>query len=129
NESLVTLITGHAEITCFEGDVVSIEAGQQVRIVRQDDGSCDDQYVEFTEEQEAEMLRDREWIREEHHGAIWEALNDVGGLKRNGVGDNQIPVSNNEEIADQKDQSFIPNIDYPGDDVGPDGPFSYIPYP
>ena len=129
NESLVTLITGHAEITCFAGDVVSIEAGQQVHITRQDDGSCEDQYVEFTEEQKENMLRDLEWIREEHHGAIWEALNEVGGMKRNGVGDNQMPVSNNEEISDQKDSSFLLNTDYPGDDIGPDGPFSYMPDP
>ena len=127
NESLVTLITGHAEITCFAGDVVSIEAGQQVHITRQDDGSCEDQYVEFTEEQKENMLRDLEWIREEHHGAIWEALNEIGGMKRNGVGDNQMPVSKNEEKSDQKDSSFLLNTDYPGDDIGPDGPFSYMP--
>ena len=99
NESLVTLITGHAEITCFEGDVVSIEAGQQVRIVRQDDGSCDDQYVEFTEEQEAEMLRDLEWIWEEHHGAIWEDLHNLGGIGTARIGDNQVTEAVSEDVS------------------------------
>ena len=113
NESLVTLITGHAEITCFAGDVVSIEAGQQVHITRQDDGSCEDQYVEFTEEQKENMLRDLEWIREEHHGAIWEALNEVGGMKRNGVGDNQIPVNKTTDI--------------PATSPGLNGPYYYDP--
>ena len=110
NESLVTLITGHAEITCFAGDVVSIEAGQQVHITRQDDGSCEDQYVE---EQKENMLRDLEWIREEHHGAIWEALNEVGGMKRNGVGDNQIPVNKTTDI--------------PATSPGLNGPYYYDP--
>ena len=106
NESLITLITGHAEITCFAGDVVSIEAGQQVHITRQDDGSCDDQYVEFTEEQKADMLNDLEWIKEEHHGKIWESLNEIGGMKRNGIGDNQIPVNKEDLSAENKTSPY-----------------------
>ena len=120
NESLVTLITGYAEITCFAGDVVSIEAGQQVRITRQDDGSCEDQYVEFTEEQKENMLRDLEWIREEHHGAIWEALNEIGGMKRNGVGDNQIPVFKEDLSAENNTSPYklLPDGYYYDPDTG-----------
>ena len=43
-------------------------------------------------------------------------------MKRSGVGDNQTPVSKNED-------SVMDNIDYPGDDIGPDGPFTYITEP
>lgn len=123
SETLVTLITGHAEITCFAGDVVTIEAGQQVRIVKNTDGSCGDQYVDLTDEYAAEILDNLQWMKEEHHGAIWEAWKELGGLKRSGVGDNQTPVSKNEDSVIE--DSVIENIDYPGDDIGPDGPFAY----
>ena len=102
-ETLVTLITGHAEITCFAGDIVTIEGGQQVLIVRNSDGSCDDQYVELSEEQAADMIQNIKWSTEEHHGAIWEALNDFGGLRGNGVGDNQIPSQTKEDSSAKED--------------------------
>ena len=127
-ETLVTLISGHAEITCFAGDVVTIEAGQQVHIVKNADGSCDDQYVDLSDEYTAEILENLQWMKEEHHGAIWEAWKEHGGLKRSGVGDNQTPVSKKEDLKisdSENNNSVMGNVDYPGDDIGPDGPFDY----
>ena len=125
NETLVTLITGHAEITCFAGDVVTIEAGQQVRIVKKDDGSCCDEYIELTEKNAANMIENINWMKVEHHGAIWEAWKETGGMARSGIGDNQMPEIKNEEASAIEED--YPAMDFPGDDIGPDGPFSYIP--
>ena len=66
------------------------------------------------------MLSDLEWIREEHHGAIWEALNEVGGMKRNGVGDNQIPVNKEDLSAENKTSPYqlLPDGYYYDPDTG-----------
>ena len=102
-ETLVTLITGHAEITCFAGHVVPIEAGQQVRIVKNDDGSCDEQYLEFTKSQEAKMLQEFEWEQEEEHGAIWREWKKQGYDNTNSLSGNNRPHEKKEEKKEDPD--------------------------